>query len=390
MPRQKSQPVMNQLVDYGSNIKLPKFAALREPLQYEDLKAMVELAAKEDGAGQSLDKYIFHMDGVEVDSYRTEFEKTIPEVVELETTRLQDAARRDATLTEAHLLGIKKKANKLAAQKLSIEEQTASIDRSMKRELSVLKGEEPGAAGVYRPGRQLVTAGPAARLFLNSKSLLLKAITALIDGYVVALVMSSLLGNGYEGLIFGASAILIQILVPHLIGEKLSFLLKVQPKPKFQSGYLVALAIIWLAVVSFLTFVRADSFSKDLAKKELPVDQINTLATVFEVFTAAVLIGLGLLIIWDVFKTNKHELSFMNLEYKKRKLAKKLFLKNAQIADTEAELAVQLNAVKRLDESSQAFQKNVESIYPTVGQHWYRRELVNVKNDPYFTTEATK
>ena len=379
------------MTKFGRFIRLPKFMALREPYQFEDLKYRSEQAADNDAQSNSLDQYIFHGDGVDVPGgYKTPFEHAIEPEMKAQASRIRDLGRRDVLAASAVQLEIEEESVRTSKQLELLKQKISATREAISQEVQVLDGEKLGEGGVFRPGVKPNFHGVNG-FWGAYRHVLVYALVGLVDAGVLWRSLEFIFaGNGVEAIIFSIPAIGVQVIFPHFIGEKLNLLLHGTKKKARELTFLAALVAAWAGFVSSISYIRIMHLGEQLASEQ--ADDRNLVAKIqsLQIFTPIVLIGLGLWLILEVVKHNRHEVNFVKLSRLNSRLTKLSLKKESDLDRLRLREEQQAKAVASLKASVADHAEVVESIFPVASRQLYRRQLVNSMGDPDFTTEATK
>jgi len=386
----KSQPVgHSEIVDYGHDVKLPRFMSLREPVQYEDIQDFAEQAAIEDQASGSLDKYIFNGDGKKITGdYQTLFEDNLEEIMLVERNRVSDLGRRDITAAVAHRASLEAQRIKLEKDVQSKSSKLQSANEALMREVAILEGTALGSDEIKRPGALLQTTGFQG--WLNAyKNVLIIIFVSAVDASVLFMSLATLFGNGFEGLFFAIPAIGVQIMFPHFIGVKMALARDSKKNRKLNTGIAIFLFIAWAIFIAAVSTLRTIYFKQQLTA-EGQQDDLQMKLSLTQIFIPIVLIGLGLWLILEALSFNPHQPNYVRASRIKQALVKKINLKEGELAVAAGKVAAQDIAISNLDKSIADHEKSVGELFTSVAKKWYRRTLVNQVGDPNFTSEATK
>lgn len=379
------------MTKFGRFIRLPKFMALREPYQFEDLKYRSEQAADTDAQSNSLDQYIFHGDGVDVPGgYKTPFEHAIEPEMKAQASRIRDLGRRDVLAASAVQLDIKEASVRTSKKLELLRQKISATQDSISHEAQVLGGEKVGEGEVYRPGVKPNFNGVNG-FWGAYRHILVYAIVGLVDAGVLWSSLEFIFaGNGVEAIIFSIPAIGVQVIFPHFIGEKLNLLLHGTKNKARELTFLIALLGAWGGFVSSISYIRIMHLGEQLASEQVNDPNLAPKIQSLQIFTPIVLIGLGLWLILEVVKHNQHEVNFVKLSRLNSKLTKLSLKTESDLARLKLREEQQAIAIASLQASVADHAEVVENIFPVASRQLYRRQLVNGIGDPEFTTEATK
>lgn len=381
----------SKMTTFGKIIKLPMFMTLREPFQYEELKTSAEQAAQADADSDSIDKYIFHGDGVAVQGgYKTPFELSLAPAMQAQSSRIRDIGRRDVLAAEAVQLELDEESASQSAKLEHLQQKIAATSEAISQEVSILEGSKLGHGEVYRPGTKPNHNGFNG-LWSANRHIIIYLLVGIVDAGVLWKSLEFLFdGNGVEAIIFSLPAIGVQIIFPHFIGEKLNLLLHGTKKVVREILFLAALGVAWAGFVYSISYIRIMHLGEQLAAAQANDPALGTKIQLLQIFTPIILIGLGFWLILEVIKHNQHEVNFVKLSRLNSKLSKKKLDAESTLARLKLRSQQQAKAVASLKSSVTDHVEVVEKLFPDAARQLYRRQLVNSKGDPEFTTQATK
>lgn len=379
------------MTSFGKHIKLPKFMALREPYQYEELKARAEQAAVVDADSNSLDKHIFHGDGVDVaGGYKTAFELGLASELSAQASRIKDLGRRDIVAARAEQLDFEEQAISITKRLDLVKFKIESTNAAIIQEAAVLEGRQPGEGGVLRPGTKMDHNGFQG-MWSAYRHLVVYVFVSIIDAGVLWKSLEFLFdGNGVEAILFSLPAIGVQVVFPHFIGTKLNMLLHGTEKKARELSFLIVLIAAWGAFVYSISYIRIMHLGEQMASAPLGDANFDQKLQLLQIFTPIVLVGLGFWLILEVVKHNQHEVSFIKLNRLRVKLLRNQLGLEGGLAKLTLRVKHQSAAVEGLEASVRDHVSVVENVFPEASRQIYRRALVNRIGDPDFTTEATK
>lgn len=379
----------SEIVNYGHDVKLPRFMSLREPVQYENIQDFAEQAAIEDQASGSLDKYIFNGDGKKISGeYQTPFEANLEEIMLVERNRVSDLGRRDITAAVAHRANLDSQRIRIEKDLRAKSQKLQSANESLLREVAILEGNSLGSDDIKRPGALLQTTGFQG--WLNAyKNVLIIIFVSVVDASVLFMSLATLFGNGLEGLFFAIPAIGVQIMFPHFIGAKMALARDSKKGRKLNAGIAIFLTIAWAIFIAAVSTLRTIYFKQQLTA-EGQQDDLQMKLSLTQIFIPIVLVGLGLWLILEALSFNPHQPSYVRAARLKQVLVKKISRKEGELEVAAGKVAAQDVAISNLDKSIADHEKAVRELFPSVAKKWYRRTLVNQAGDPNFTSEATK
>ena len=396
----QSTPLVIEDFDYGHGIKIAKPLGLAKPFKFDAFFRTVRSHAFKDQGSQSLDRFLIEGDGLELEgNYQTPFQESLPNRVELLKNEL---------LLNEHEIALKAavQLHELEMKYRSADEQVQNISTRMtqtKEDLAVqeqiLEGTIPGRDGIRRPGQLLAAGNPFSDFFRIHSAFFTLLLVGLVDAGVLIISLADLLGASVEGLLFSIPAIGIQVLFPHLIGEKLALVLGASAKRKSEAWFMALLLLVWGSFVAFVSIIRGNFVSQEkltaarkLIASGVPVNESAIQLEIFtlQLFIPVVLAGLGIWLIFHAYRSNPHELEFLKLKKTQLRESRELNRAVTHRSNFSERLKIQKAALESLKDLNQSHLDVMDGLYAKTGNQVYERVLVNVFGNPDFTTQLTK
>ncbi len=396
----QSAPIATEDVDYGHGIRVAKPLGLASPFKFDSFFRTVRAHAYKDQASQSLDRFLIEGDGQELlDDYRTPFQESLPNRVDLLKNELLLSEHELAIKATVQLHDLEMGHRKADEQVQNVSTRLTLTQADLDLQESILRGEMLGRDGIFRPG-QLLAAGNATRDFFRIHSAFFTLLlVGLVDAGVLIISLADLLGQSFEGLLFSVPAIGIQVLFPHLIGEKLALVLGGSAKRQSEAWFMALLLLVWGSFVAFISIIRGNFVAQEKlnAARELKASGvfINENAIALEILTLqlfipVVLAGLGIWLIFHAYRANPHELEFLKLKKRELRVKRELNHSTTARANASERLRIQNAAIESLKDLNQTHLSVMDRLYSKVGNQVYERVLVNVFGNPDYTTKMTK
>jgi hypothetical protein len=342
--------------------------------------AAASKAAELDRASGAYDHFLFEENSVPV----MPFERAVDSHLNLVSMRLEDTGRRELLERQrATLLG---RAAVTSAESAIGQEvdRIESLKQDMGVQEEILNGSRTGRHGLRWLGAkpQLTTRDNSLMRLLAPY--LVFGIVGLVDVSIVWLSLVNIPGfSGVEAGFFTAPVVGIQLVFPHLIGQRLAFHSRGISQKLRNNLELVFLAVTWLVFAWTLTEIRMDFIVSTAAKTTEPLEFPVDLALFVANFL--MLVGLGAWLMLLESKRNPHEHDYMRIllqiqrhEEQKSKAEQNLLL--AQSALPVLELAESV-AVASYEDAVRASGEALGEAAKAI----YRRSLVNQIGSPEFT-----
>ena len=358
----------------------PGLPILPEAVDDNMYLAAASKAAELDRASGAYDHFLFEENSVPV----MPFERAVDSHLNLVSMRLEDTGRRELLERQrATLLG---RAAVTSAESAIGQEvdRIESLKQDMGVQEEILNGSRTGRHGLRWLGAkpQLTTRDNSLMRLLAPY--LVFGIVGLVDVSIVWLSLVNIPGfSGVEAGFFTAPVVGIQLVFPHLIGQRLAFHSRGISQKLRNNLELVFLAVTWLVFAWTLTEIRMDFIVSTAAKTTEPLEFPVDLALFVANFL--MLVGLGAWLMLLESKRNPHEHDYMRIllqiqrhEEQKSKAEQNLLL--AQSALPVLELAESV-AVASYEDAVRASGEALGEAAKAI----YRRSLVNQIGSPEFT-----
>ena len=312
------------------------------------------------------------------------FEQAVDAHMSLVSLRLEDLGRRE-------LLNIQKQT---LAGKAQIEVNQMKLDRvaqnleSMSERLEdqgrILNGEKPGRNGLMWPGTmpELTTkVNGYAKVFAPY---LVFLIVGLVDVLIVYYSLNNIPGfNNWEPIFFAAPVIGVQLVFPHLIGQRLALLSHgTREKLRNQIEGLVLFAV-WITFAIALTQIRMLYIEKLAFEDNEPLNDV--LFAILWLTNFLMLVGLGSWLLLLESRRNHHEHAALRIMIRIEKLRDQ---RNAALENLERANSVipSLELAESVARSSYEDAVNrAGSSLAEAAKAVYRRSLVNQVGTAEFT-----
>ena len=343
--------------------------------------AAASKAAELDKSSGAYDHFLFE----ELALRNMPFETAVDAHLNLVSLRLEDRGRRELLEAQKKTLAGKAQAE-IAQMKLNqLEDNLSDFENQLEEQRAVLSSQKPGRHGLMWPGTVPSVTTQLSGLARAVAPYLIFLIVGLVDVLIVYYSLNSIPGfDNLEPVFFSAPVIGVQLIFPHLIGQRLSLLSRgSQERIRNWLEFAVFLCV-WVTFAVALTFVRMD-YIAELAKNDLEPLSGN-LYTVLGIANFLMLIGLGSWLLFLESRRNYHEHDALRIKLRILVLEKQR--QNAMVALEERK-----NAVPSLELAESVARASFEDAVKTAGSGLgeaakaiYRRSLVNQMGTPEFTS----
>lgn len=343
--------------------------------------AAASKAAELDRASGAYDHFLFEEKALR----EMPFESAVDAHLNLVSIRLEDKGRRELLEAQRRTLAGKAQVEVAQIELNQIKESLSDFEDQLQEQRAVLNSQKPGRHGLMWPGTV-----PSVTTELNGFAravapYLIFLIVGLVDVLIVYYSLNALPGfDNLEPVFFSAPVIGVQLIFPHLIGQRLA-LLNRGSKERIRNWLEFAIFLsVWVTFAVALTLVRMDYIS-DLAEKALePLSQ--RLWVVLWIANFLMLIGLGSWLLFLESRRNHHEHDALRIILRILALEKK---KQSALGKLEGSK----NAVPSLELSESVARASFEDAVRSAGSGLgeaakaiYRRSLVNQMGTPEFTS----
>ena len=350
-----------------------------QPINDNLYLAAASQAAVADKASGAYDEFLFNDDSLT----NMPFEVAVDRHTDLLGLRLREGSKvelLDAARAES------KAASRVEIQNSKLNDlqtELDEIDENIALEISVLDGQAQGDHGLLWAGSVPRYSGRRSFLIYLAGPILVFLFVALADLGIFAISLGKLLPHGgKEIFLFAIPAIGIQVGFPHLIGERISWILHDSKHRKTDLRELTLLAFAWISFCVALTSVRMNFVignSHDLKRSFL-------LRSFVALLTFLMILGLGALLVFMSARNNPHQVKYVKLRLRQAKLRKKYELTRANLVESNFELAMSERLVQAKIERHEELVEESGLRLSEATKAVYRRALVNSFGKTDFTS----
>ena len=354
--------------------------SIPDPIDDNLYLASAVKAAIVDKDSGAYDEFLFSENGIT----EMPFEESLDSHLGLVSYRLADQGRRELLIRQQKVLEGTSRIALAEAAAVRAEAEVADAQERIEYQKSILNGKREGKDNLFwKDSIPEFTSTLDARFKLAIPTLIF-----LIVGSVdLGIIWRSFIGIGFkdiEAIIFAFPAIGIQLIFPHLIGDRIRLNHHGDKARNRNYVEILTLAVLWLTFVGTMTQVRLQyldlkSFNESGKYLSDPI-YISLLILNF-----LMLVGLGSVLILLTAKSNPHFRQFYRVQIQQAKKSKAL-----KLAQIEVEKAN--NALPILEYSHDVTKSSFEEASGEINRSLakaskkvYRRALVNRFGDTDFT-----
>jgi hypothetical protein len=335
---------------------------------------------KESGA---YDEFLFSENGIS----KMPFEESLDAHLGLVSFRVADQGRRELLIRQQRVLEGKSRIVLAGAAVERAKSEVAEARSRIEYQVSILEGSREGKDNlIWKDSIPEFTSTKDARFKLS-----IPILTFLIIGFVdLGIIWRSFIGIGFkdiEAAIFAFPAIGIQLIFPHMIGDRIRSNHHGDIARKRNIIEIVTLTILWLTFVATMTQVRLeylDTKAFNETGKYLSDSSFLIYATLM-VLNFLMLVGLGSVLILLTANSNPHFRQFYRVQIQLAK--KQKVLERAEIEFEEASNQLPILEFSH-DVTKSSFDEASGEVNRALGKaskKVYRRALVNRYSDTDFT-----
>ena len=247
------------------------------------------------------------------------FEQAVDAHMSLVSLRLEDLGRRELLNVQKQTLAGKAEVEVSQIKLDRVSQNLTSTKEKLLEQERVLSGEKPGRNGLMWPGTvpQLTTKLNAyAKVFAPY---LVFLIVGLVDVLIVYYSLNNIPGfNNWEPVFFAAPVIGVQLVFPHLIGQRLALLSHGTVEKVRNQIEAATLFVVWITFAVALTQIRMLYIEKLAFEDNEPLDDL--LFNILWITNFLMLVGLGSWLLLLESRRNHHEHSALRIMIRIEKL----------------------------------------------------------------------
>ena len=350
--------------------------------------AAASKAAFADKQSGAYDEFLFTDDS----HVKMPFEYALEAHTRLVSSRLEDQGRREIEKRQRLVLQAHSKIAKLTQILEQLRAKLTTNEADLKRQQSILDGREKGDHEMYwTDSIPHVASTISARFRLWAHGITF-VIVAVIDFGILKLSFQSLPGfnEGWDAVLLTFPALGIQVVFPHLLGERLAFIMRGHPRKKHNRNEAVLLALGWIAFVLVITLIRINFISQQGGSTISNQEAMAKLQPAIQGLSLLMLIGLGAWMILLASRRNPHKNEYLHLLLAKQKLMRRFSAAEINLLSAEGELPPLELSLQVAEESYENAVVVAKREMNEAARMVYKRALINSMSDVQFTTAYLK
>ncbi|PTW90646.1 hypothetical protein C8A06_0338 [Microbacteriaceae bacterium MWH-Ta3] len=364
--------------------KEPAFSGLPQLSDDVNDNAYLAAAAKageSDRASGAYDEYLF-TDNAQVEM---PFERAVDEHLKLVTLRLRDRWRRVFLQRSGSNLDAQSRLAKASAQVQLATDDLNGVLGQIEEQQKILAGEMLGQHELNWAGSRPLFVSRLSGLIKVFAPTLTFLLIGIVDLGIIYVSLDDIPGfTSLEAALFTMPALAVQLVFPHLIGQRLNWDMRDHPKRLRNRFELTLLALLWLAFLIVMTQMRVN-FIYSAAVSNGRGDEITAMVPVLALANLLMLLGLGGWILFEAARSNPHQHELLRLYVRRQTLDRRLKRAMKRQSDSadyiEGLTKAAAQAHLSFDEAVQATEDSLRYAAKSV----YRRSLVNSMADAKFT-----
>lgn len=367
---------LNRKSDVSKRSEFVGLPSIPDPIDDNLYLASAVKAAIVDKESGAYDEFLFSENGIT----EMPFEESLESHLGLVSHRLADQGRRELLLRQQSLLEGQSRVALAQSKVEYAEKQLLETEKSLSYQLDILSGNNTGQDNLlWKNSVPEFTSVPDSRLKLALPALIF-LLVGLVDVGIIFTSLTKIIKDGNEALLFTLPAIGIQLVFPHLIGDRIRSIVHGSEMRKKNVMEASVLAIMWILFCATLTYVRVTYLNSQVEDGLEPF-----VYQVLSVLNFLMLIGLGSILLFLTSKTNPHYREYHRVNIKMDKQKKVLQKKNNDFEEAKNSIPVLEYSMEVTRESFEEAAGNANSSLSSAAKKVYRRALVNKQGDVDFT-----
>jgi hypothetical protein len=348
---------------------------LPNPIDDNKYLASATQAAEMDRLSGAYDEFLFSENGLE----QMPYERAIDDHLALVKKRLEDRGRRSVLVEEHKLIDASKEVRQLIQKQEHVLNEIELREADLAVQQSILDGEISGRHGLMWRGKAPEMTSMSSAFIRVMMPYALFVVVGSIDLSIVYTAFQDLLKDSLHAFFFTLPAMAVQLVFPHLIGDRLGLWKQGLKRWWILLVQVLALLVIWIGFALALTAIRYDYLkSGDFNYSALQLQAIY-------MASLTMLIALGLWLLLVAMNANPHEHMFSRTQFAIARLRRKSFKLGIELSKATAVIPIveaSLNVARSGydDAISSTHEELVEA-----AKSVYRRALVNMTGSVEFT-----
>jgi hypothetical protein len=368
----KSRRFWKNLSGRGTAARGGNLPALSDELNDNFYLASAARAGEIDRKSGAYDEFLFSEDGLP----SMPFESSIDHHLSLTEMRLRDRGRRAYLDRQADLFSMRGQIAQAEHKILTAETALARQTERLNEQQAILEGTKTGRGGLYWPGSLPESTSRLNSAIRLSLPFLVFIVVGVVDLQIIHASFLNIPGfKDREAWLFTLPAVGVQLVFPHLIGDRLSLLFHGHSTRFLNILSCFILLVIWLVFAFVLTEIRMDFIVGLSLETGDPLNRALRLS--LYAGNLIMLVGLGTWLLAMAAKHNHHQGEYSRIAFNIRGLTSRLH----KAKEKGVILAANLPALKAsLEVIEKSFIDAVETSRNELAEATksvYRRSLVN-------------
>lgn len=335
-------------------------------------------AARDDKLSRAYDDFLFSEDGLP----QMPFEVVVDTRLALTSNRLAVRQAEALRKAEEQKLEVKAKLQELKLDSEKIASRKDALVSQLAEQKKILSGALAGHGGGDWSGHIPDTSSWWAARKRVLLPILVFMLVGTVDLGIIVNSFTKIHGfKFYEAWLFTAPAVGVQLVFPHMIGERLGELSRKVKHTKFAISQAAILAVVWLGFIAVMMEVRMNYIKSLSGARGIP----GNLELALYVVNIILLLGLGMWLIFSAANRNRHETEYAKVSASIQRVAKKSAKLETKIAKVQTKLPLIEEARTLAKTSFDAAIASATSELSEATKAIYRRALVNAMGDVEFT-----
>jgi hypothetical protein len=348
---------------------------LSNPVDDNKYLASATQAAEQDRMSGAYDEFLFSENGLE----QMPYERAVDDHLALVKKRLEDRGRRSVLIEEHKLIDASKNVQELVQKQEHVLQELKRREDDLSVQQSILDGKSLGRHGLKWPGKAPEMTSMTSAFIRVMLPYALFVLVGLVDLAIVYIAFQDLLNDDLHALFFTLPALAVQLVFPHLIGDRLGLWKQGFSKWWILLTQVFILFSVWIGFALALTSIRYDYLKSGEVKYTALQLQAIYIASLM------MLIALGLWLILAAMHANPHEHMFARTQFAMARLRQNALRLGVQITKATAVIPIieaSLNVARSgYDDAISSTHQELVNAAKSV----YRRALVNMTGDVEFT-----
>lgn len=343
--------------------------------------ASASRAGEIDRNSGAYDEYLFSEDGLD----NMPFEASVDHHLSLVEIRLRDRGRRAYLERQDDLFALRGKISRAEYKVESLKTNISQKESRLQEQVQILEGNRTGRAGLYWPGNI-----PESTSILNSAvritlPILVFVFVGLVDLGIIYLSFLNIPGfKDREAFLFTFPAVGVQLVFPHLVGDRLNLLIHGYKKKIQTISAGLLLLIIWLTFAYVLTEIRMNFIVNNAEESGEPLDKLIRLA--LYAGNMIMLVGLGTWLLAMAAKHNHHQGEYNRISFYLLLLNKRLQSASGKVVTLQSKLPALEASLEVIEKSYIDAVETSKTELAEAAKSVYRRSLVNQFGSVEFTS----